>query len=1083
MKKWLCVWVLAVLVSVIAVKGNVQASGDILEQTVYSGEAGANSQWEFDPDTNTLRFEVQADGEGAILEQGYVEAMQAAWSAYEDQISTIYIGAGITSIEQPKLLPKTAVNRYEVEIGNPVYDAIDNVLFQMERNTEGSALEERVLLLYPTINASASYTIAESVTQIGDCAFAGNTSLSQITIPSGVTMIGDAAFLGCSNLKELVLPEGLQSIGNAAFSGCGRLQSMTIPNAVTVIGNDTFQACTSLTSLTMPEGITQIGEGAFCGCRNLNEVRLKKGNELVMIEHTFKIPERVTQIGASTFEGCEALEGITIPSGVTSIGESAFLGCSKLQELTIPNQVTVIGASTFEGCTMLENLKIPSGVTEIGASAFSGCSSLRQLEIPNGVTMIYDNTFQGCGALETLTVSENIREIGASAFSGCSSLTQFAMPSGVERIGSFAFSGCSLIPSMTIPVGVTIVEASAFSGCSALEEITFSEGITTIAAGAFEDCVALRSIFIPANKNKEAVTIEGNAFSGCIALERIVLPSLILLNEDPFFGCYGIERIYGYLNTAAAQYDPSKFLPLDSGVAVTFMPNGGTLTESAKTVKPTETYGTLPTPVRAGYTFAGWFNAEINGVNVTADSVVREVVNHTLYAQWSENQPETPTPDPTPDVKPTPDPKPTPDVKPTPDPKPTSAVYTVTFHGNGGQTSTSNKRVTVGSAYGTLPTPARTGYVFGGWYTSAQGGSSVTAGTLVSRKENHTLYAHWSPASYKVTFHPNGGSCTTVSKQVTFAGTYGTLPKPKKGGYTFDGWYTQSKGGSKIAETSKMAQAAAHTLYAHWKANTYKLTFNANGGKCKTASMKVTFGGSYGKLPKPTRSGYTFSGWYTAAKGGSRIKDSTKVKTGKNHTLYARWQKKLKKVQMTAKIISANSVKLSWKKVSGAKGYVIYRATKKNGPYKKYKTINKGTTLSYTDKKLKAGTYYYKVAAFKTENKKQVFGSQSNAVKKKVLGALKKPVQNMIRYDSVAGTYTISWKTIKNAQKVEIYQKIDGGKGKKKAVVSVKKGNKITFSLSDLAKGHSYSYIIRAYYIVDGKKIYSKDSNSYKITK
>ena len=91
MKKWLCVWVLAVLVSVIAVKGNVQASGDILEQTVYSGEAGANSQWEFDPDTNTLRFEVQADGEGAILEQGYVEAMQAAWSAYEDQISTIYI--------------------------------------------------------------------------------------------------------------------------------------------------------------------------------------------------------------------------------------------------------------------------------------------------------------------------------------------------------------------------------------------------------------------------------------------------------------------------------------------------------------------------------------------------------------------------------------------------------------------------------------------------------------------------------------------------------------------------------------------------------------------------------------------------------------------------------------------------------------------------------------------------------------------------------------------------------------------------------------------------------------------------------
>ena len=69
----------------------------------------------------------------------------------------------------------------------------------------------------------------------------------------------------------------------------------------------------------------------------------------------------------------------------------------------------------------------------------------------------------------------------------------------------------------------------------------------------------------------------------------------------------------------------------------------------------------------------------------------------------------------------------------------------------------------------------------------------------------------------------------------------------------------------------------------------YTLTYDANGGSCSTASKTVTYGSTYGTLPTPTRTGYTFNGWYTAASGGSKISSSTAMNRAANHTLYAQW--------------------------------------------------------------------------------------------------------------------------------------------------------------------------------------------------
>ena len=92
-----------------------------------------------------------------------------------------------------------------------------------------------------------------------------------------------------------------------------------------------------------------------------------------------------------------------------------------------------------------------------------------------------------------------------------------------------------------------------------------------------------------------------------------------------------------------------------------------------------------------------------------------------------------------------------------------------------------------------------------------------------------------------------------------------------------------------MTSSTTVTTASNHTLYAHWTPREYTVYFDPNGGSISTISKKVTYGEAYGTLPTPTRDGYTFKGWYTAASGGSRVRTSTTVTTASDHTLYAHW--------------------------------------------------------------------------------------------------------------------------------------------------------------------------------------------------
>ncbi|MBQ8575355.1 MAG: InlB B-repeat-containing protein, partial [Clostridia bacterium] len=211
----------------------------------------------------------------------------------------------------------------------------------------------------------------------------------------------------------------------------------------------------------------------------------------------------------------------------------------------------------------------------------------------------------------------------------------------------------------------------------------------------------------------------------------------------------------------------------------------------------------------------------------------------------------------------------------------------------------------------------KTGYTFNGWGTKTSGGTVFDQGdnTLKPTDINAnikngdcstTLYAQWVANSYKIAFNGNGATSGSMSN---LAMTYGTAKNLTantfvKTGYTFNGWNTKADG-SGTAYANKVsvknltsAKGGTITLYAQWKANSYKIAFNGNGATSGSMSnLAMTYGTAKNLTANAfAKTGYTFNGWNTKADGSGTayankvsVKNLTSAKGG-TITLYAQWK-------------------------------------------------------------------------------------------------------------------------------------------------------------------------------------------------
>lgn len=123
----------------------------------------------------------------------------------------------------------------------------------------------------------------------------------------------------------------------------------------------------------------------------------------------------------------------------------------------------------------------------------------------------------------------------------------------------------------------------------------------------------------------------------------------------------------------------------------------------------------------------------------------------------------------------------------------------------------------------------------------------------------------------------------TVVEGNVFKPAFITVPEGyKTGTMTYPEGYIVTKGGYTVFE-----EAVNHAYYEPLQ---YQLNYNANGGSCSETSKTVTYNDYIGQLPTPTRRGYTFTGWYTAANGGTQVLPSQRYTTVGNTTVFAHWQ-------------------------------------------------------------------------------------------------------------------------------------------------------------------------------------------------
>ena len=388
--------------------------------------------------------------------------------------------------------------------------------------------------------------------------------ITEVVIKQGVTSIGSFAFRDCYNLESINVPadNNTYSSENGVLFNKNKTElliypaaktntSYTVPSSVVRIGEWAFSDCENLESISLPEGLTTIGAAAFVGCGlksitipssvveiedfscgdNLESINVSAGNKTYSSENGVLFNKNKTEL--LMYPRAKANSSYTVPGSVVRIDDDTFWRCYNLKEIIVSEGVSSIGYRAFGVCDNLESITLPESLTKIDLSAFLGCDKLKSITIPSGVTEIVDEN-PDAGAM----VGNSIENINVSAGNKV-----FSSENGVvfnkDKTELILYPAAKADDSYTVPNGVVSIAESAFLR-SKLKSVTIPNGVKNIGNSAFSVCSSLEKITIP-----NSVTSMGEyAFLMCRSLITVTMPNNISqISYGTFNDCESLKNI------------------------------------------------------------------------------------------------------------------------------------------------------------------------------------------------------------------------------------------------------------------------------------------------------------------------------------------------------------------------------------------------------------------------------------------------------------------------------------------------------------------------------------------------------------
>lgn len=357
-------------------------------------------------------------------------------------------------------------------------------------------------------------------------------TVTSYAMPSSVVEVADYFLSGNTKLTSLTLSSSLKKIGSYAFNGLTKVKgALALPASLEEVGEKGFYGMSLVTSLSLPSSLVSIGKNAFAN--------------LKAAASAITIPESVTFVGESAFSGSVKLTSVTVNNASLAVNE--FYGCTGITSMTLSDSIAELPEKVFYNCSKIASLTLPSSLKTIGKYALSGTKLLKALVLPSSLETIRPYGLSGL-SVTSIEIPSSVKEFGVDekdeadngyVFYNSTALTSIVINATLNSLDQDTFYGCTGLTSVTLPSSIVSVGESAFQKCSKLASIALPSAITSVGEHAFDGCSSLASIDL-----SSVISLGDYAFNGCSKLASVTLnPSLTAMGACLFNGCSSLNEV------------------------------------------------------------------------------------------------------------------------------------------------------------------------------------------------------------------------------------------------------------------------------------------------------------------------------------------------------------------------------------------------------------------------------------------------------------------------------------------------------------------------------------------------------------